>query len=603
MSDLEQVLIKRSVRSSRIVGRLSARSRQISHWRLITFLTASALAALSGFFGGQAAGWSVFLVGMVPFGVLVYLHQSVEQAAKRWKTWNQVTNEDLARLRLDWEHIPPSGVGEPPPNHPYASDLNICGDRSLTHLVDLCVSQSGSDRLGFWLLDPELDTEVIKRRQRLVHELSNIPYATQKLRWVARMQSGSDRRRWDTNQLVQWLQASPGRKLDILLRVLTTLAIVNIIGFIAWVAGITSGWWVLSFVAYVAIYGLNGGSLVHLSTESAELHENLGRFRALFQFLSKRIPSRVTSVYELTFPFRDASEGPLASLKRLRGIALWAGVTRNDVLFVVLNAILPWNLIFAVLLEREKSLLRSKLPGWLDRWYTLEAASSLAHVAVLNGDHCWPVPQNVAEWYAENASHPLLHAESRVHNTHHFDQIGRLGLITGSNMAGKSTFLRTVGINTVLANAGAPVIASSFKWQPMRVFTSMKISDSVTEGYSYFYAEVRRLKALYDELTKPDALPLLYLIDEIFKGTNTKERLIGSRGYIHSLIEGNGFGLVATHDLELIKLSQESDLVRNLHFEETFSAGNMYFTYRLMNGPCTSTNALHIMRQAGLAID
>lgn len=603
MSELEQLLIRRSVRSSRVVGKLTARSRLLSRWRLITFLSAAALAAVTGNFFGQSAGWSVFLAGMVPFGVLVYIHQSIEQAILRWKTWNQVTNEDLARLRLDWDHIPSSGVGEPPPSHPYASDLNMCGNRSLTHLIDLCVSQSGSDRLGFWLLDPELDPEIIKKRQRLVQDLASIPYATQKLRWVARMQSVSDRRRWNTNQLVQWLQASPGRKLDVLLKVLSVLAAINAVGFVAWLTGLTSGWWALSFVVYVAVYGLNGGAMVHLSTESADLHENLGRFRALFQYLSKRIPAWATSAYELTFPFRDASEGPLASLKRLRRIALWAGVTRNDVLFVVLNAILPWNLVFAVLLEREKSMLRSKLPGWLDRWYTLEAASSLAHVAVLNADHCWPVPQNVAEWYAEDASHPLLHAESRVHNTHHFDQIGRLGLITGSNMAGKSTFLRTIGINTVLANAGGPVIASSFRWQPMRVFTSMKISDSVTEGYSYFYAEVRRLKSLYDELNRPDSLPMLYLIDEIFKGTNTKERLIGSRGYIHSLIEGNGFGLVATHDLELIKLSQESDLVRNLHFEETFSGGNMYFTYRLMNGPCTSTNALHIMRQAGLSID
>jgi hypothetical protein len=453
------------------------------------------------------------------------------------------------------------------------------------------------------LLDPDLDAEVIRKRQRLIHDLASIPYTTQKLRWVARMQAGSDRRRWNTNQLVQWLQTSPGRKLDGLLRVLAALSVVNIVGFVLWTIGLTSGWWVFTFIAYVAIYGLNGGALVHLSTESADLHENLGRFRALFQFLSKRIPSWTTSAYELTFPFRDASEGPLASLRRLRKIALWAGVTRNDVLFVIMNALLPWNLIFAVLLEREKTLLRSQLPGWLDRWYTLEAAASLAHVAVLNADHCWPVAVTFPEWYAEDASHPLLHSESRVYNSHHFDQIGRLGLITGSNMAGKSTFLRTVGINTVLANAGAPVVAKSFKWQPMRVFTSMKISDSVTEGYSYFYAEVRRLKTLYDELTKADELPLMYLIDEIFKGTNTKERLIGSRGYIHSLIHGNGYGLVATHDLELIKLSQESEMVKNLHFEETFTAGNMHFTYRLMNGPCTSTNALHIMRQAGLAID
>ncbi len=603
MSDLEQILIRRSVRAGRIVSRLYKQSKQLSRWRLTTFLTVAAIAAVLGYMFGQSAGWSAFLVGMIPFFVLVYTHQRIEKAIVRWTAWVHVTNEDLARLRLDWDHIPQSGVPEPSVNHPYSSDLNICGNRSLTHLVDLCVSQSGSDRLGYWLLEPELDTDVIQKRQRLVQDLVSIPYATQKLRWVARLQAGADKKRWNTNQLVQWLQASPGKKLGGLLKILSALSLINILGFTAWMIGLTPGWWVFTFIAYIAIYGLNGGALVHLSAESADLHEYLGRFRALFTYLSKRIPSWTTAAYELTFPFRDKSEGPLASLKRLRKIALWAGVTRNDVFFVIFNAILPWNVIFVVLLEKEKSLLRSQLPGWLDRWYTLEAAASLAHVAVLNADHCWPVAVSLSEWHAEDASHPLLHSESRVYNTHQFDKIGKLGLITGSNMAGKSTFLRTVGINTVLANAGAPVIAKSFKWQPMRVYTSMKISDSVTEGYSYFYAEVRRLKSLYDEIKKPEELPLLYLIDEIFKGTNTKERLIGSRGYIHSLIHGNGFGLVATHDLELIKLSQESELVRNLHFEETFTAGNMHFTYRLMNGPCTSTNALHIMRQAGLEID
>lgn len=603
MTDLEQHLIERSSKAGRIIDRLEQRSKSFSQWRLMTFLAVSIIAAIIGYLGGQTPGWSVFLIGMLPFFVLVAIHQRIDNALKRWKTWQQIASEDMARLRLDWDAIPLSDIKEPVPDHPFSSDMTLCGSRSLTHLIDTSVSISGSERLGYWLLEPDLDTSTIKLRQKLVHDLADIPYTTQKLRWLARMQAESAKGRWKTKGLLDWLKRNKHHRLDNILLILLTLSSVTAIGFLGWVILGTGGWWILSFITYVIVYGLNGSHVKHLSDESSDLYESLGRFSPLFRFLAKRIPSFSTTVIELTAPYRDRAHGPLSSMKRLRRIAFAAGLSRNEVMNIILNAILPWNMIFTWLLEREKVQLRTRLPEWLDRWYTLEAATSLAQLAVLNDDHTWPEPVDWPQWYAEDVSHPLIHKPVRVYNTHRFERIGMLGLITGSNMAGKSTFLRSVGLNTILANAGGPVIAKSFKWQPMRVFSSMKITDSVTEGYSYFFAEVRRLKMLFDSLASKNEPPLLFLIDEIFKGTNTKERLIGSRGYIRSLTTGFGFGLVATHDLELIRLSEESDSVQNLHFEETFTNGNMHFTYRLLSGPCTSTNALHIMRQAGLPIE
>lgn len=586
------------------MAQLDGRERQISRYRLAAFLGASAIAVFAGQWAGQSVGWTVFLIGMIPFAVLVNIHQRVDRALKRWKTWRQLTHEDLARLRLDWDALPVSDIPDPAAEHPFSSDMNITGRRSLAHLIDTTITTGGSRRLGDWLLEPDLDTETIRWRQRLVHDLADIPYSLQKLRWVARMESGRDRDRWNTHGLADWIQRTAHHRLDLLLLVLSCLSVLTLVGFTLWLAGLIGGWWIFSFVAYVVIYGLNGGQVLHLSDESSDLHESLGRFGAVFRFLAKRIPPYSTSVLDLTAPFRDRAAGPLASLRRLRRIAFAGGLTRNDVFFIVLNALLPWNVLFTWLLEREKVHLRSRLPAWLDRWYTLEAASALAQIAILNPDHGWPEPVDWPQWYAEEMSHPLLHFPARVYNSHRFEGLGHLGLITGSNMAGKSTFLRTVGLNTVLANAGAPVIAQTFKWQPMRVFSSMKITDSVTEGYSYFFAEVRRLKALHDALKDPaNKEPLLFLIDEIFKGTNTKERLIGSRGYIRALSGGNGFGLVATHDLELIRLSEDSTAIHNLHFEETFVDGQMHFSYRLLPGPCTSTNALHIMKQAGLPVE
>ncbi len=199
--------------------------------------------------------------------------------------------------------------------------------------------------------------------------------------------------------------------------------------------------------------------------------------------------------------------------------------------------------------------------------------------------------------------HPLIEEEQKVVNDFAMHNLGDIVLITGSNMSGKSTFLRTLGINLCLAYAGAPVNAQSFSTSLFRVFTTIKVSDSVTEGYSYFYAEVRRLRALLDELQRPDRCPLFFLIDEIFKGTNNRERLIGSRAYIRALVGKNCAGAISTHDLELVKLADELPGITNYHFREDVVNGKMVFEYKLLPGPSPTTNALKIMQLEGLPIE
>jgi DNA mismatch repair ATPase MutS len=181
--------------------------------------------------------------------------------------------------------------------------------------------------------------------------------------------------------------------------------------------------------------------------------------------------------------------------------------------------------------------------------------------------------------------------------------LGEVVIITGSNMSGKSTFLRTLGVNLCLAYAGGVVCASTFQATLFRLFTCIRVSDSVTDGYSYFYAEVRRLKALLVELEQRERLPLFFLIDEIFKGTNNRERLIGSRSYVHALVGRNCMGAISTHDLELVKLADVLPEVKNYHFREEVIDGRMVFDYRLRPGPCPTTNALKIMQMEGLPVE
>ena len=169
-------------------------------------------------------------------------------------------------------------------------------------------------------------------------------------------------------------------------------------------------------------------------------------------------------------------------------------------------------------------------------------------------------------------------------------------------MSGKSTFLRTLGVNVCLAYSGGPVNATSMRVIPFRLFTSINVSDSLSDGISYFYAEVRRLKFLLDELVREHPFPLFFLIDEIFRGTNNREREIGARAYVRALVGGNGVGVISTHDLELVKLENELPDIRNNHFREEVIDGRMVFDYRLRPGPCPTTNALKIMSMEGLPI-
>ena len=180
---------------------------------------------------------------------------------------------------------------------------------------------------------------------------------------------------------------------------------------------------------------------------------------------------------------------------------------------------------------------------------------------------------------------------------------GKIAIITGSNMSGKSSFLRTVGVNMVLAYAGSVVNAEALHLSRFRLFTSIRVTDSVVDGISYFYAEVRRLRALLDALAVADTAPLFFLIDEIFRGTNNRERLIGSRSYIRTLGERGATGLVSTHDLELIHLAEALPNVRNQHFRETVVENAMHFDYTLRTGPSPTTNALLIMAMEGLPVD
>jgi DNA mismatch repair ATPase MutS len=248
------------------------------------------------------------------------------------------------------------------------------------------------------------------------------------------------------------------------------------------------------------------------------------------------------------------------------------------------------------------------VPGWLDAWFELEALCSLANFAYLNPGYTFPrfMPstgkQQQPVFAAQALGHPLIPEKQKVVNDFTFSESNEMVLLTGSNMAGKSTFLRTLGANLCLAYAGAPVNATNLRTSLFDLYACIKISDSLTDGYSYFYAEVRRLHGLLEKLKAGATEPIFFLIDEIFKGTNNEERLIGSSAYIHALVGQNCVGVISTHDLELVKRADMLPMLKNYHFREEVQGGQMVFDYKLHHGPCPTRNALKIMQLAGLPV-
>jgi hypothetical protein len=608
-----QVLRRQVDRLDRCLAELEAQSRRVVRWRLISFamlLGGSAIALLTW---GTTAFVVVGLILFLLFMYWVWQHRKIESSAVRLKIWQQLKKDQVARLTLDWNRIPP---GEPLPErfeHPFGLDLDIVGERSLQRVVDLSITVEGSNLLRQWLLDFEPDLEALPGRQKLVRELICLPYLTTRLTLNALLATGHDGMtnpdRWSSDRLLAWLKIQPDTgSLRTALIILLILMPLNIALFFAYLQEWIPPLFLITWLIYGVVAISQMRHVAPVFQDAAAIGDSLRQLEAVFSSLGSRSFMRYPSLEALTDPLRREGQSPSEMLSRTNRLLAAAGLRYNPFAALLINAIFPLDVLVAYRLEVLKQALSDVLPGWLSVWHELEALGSLANFGYLYPTATFAeiVPVSGGERFPFSAralGHPLIGENERVSNDFSIDHLGNLVMITGSNMAGKSTFLRTLGINARLALTGAPVLAQSLSLMPFRVFASITVTDSVTDGFSFFYAEVRRLKMLLEYLQEPAALPLLYLIDEIFRGTNNRERLIGSSSYVNSLIGGNGCGAIATHDLELVTLAQDNPYVSNYHFRDDVVDGRMEFDYKIHPGPCPTTNALRIMRLAGLPVE
>jgi hypothetical protein len=605
------------LRLQTVSERLERQNERFTWYRLGALIAGALFSYLAFSTGSLYFGWSMLLVSVAAFVVVVYFHRRLDESRLRFQHSLDWFRAQSARMTLHWESMPPAAFASVdvedreayPTGHPYAIDLNLVGERSIHQLLDTAVSRGGSRRLLDWLLAPIPDPEKIADRQAVLAEMIPLSGFRNRLAlnsaWVSQ-----ENQRWDGERLLNWLEIRTGGKsLRAIVTALVILSAVNLILFVLYVLGTLPPYWLASFGAYGLLYASRYADLEEVFGEATHISSRLERFRAVLVYLESYPYKAGSRLAKLCRPFWEPQQKSSAFLRSIVQIASAASLQNNFILGMFLNALVPWDIYFAYRLEQFKDRLRRQLPQWLETWYELEALNSLANFAYLNPDYSFPEilsVQSQAEkpvFIAENLGHPLLPDEEKISNDFTLQRLGQVALISGSNMSGKSTFLRTLGVNLCLAYAGGPVDASALQVIPFRVFTCINISDSLSYGISYFYAEVRRLKALLNQLDQPHPFPVFFLIDEIFRGTNNREREIGSRSFVRRLVDGYGAGAISTHDLELVHLADDIDRILNYHFREDVQDSRMHFDYRLRTGPSPTTNALKIMQMEGLPVD
>jgi hypothetical protein len=575
------------------VRRLAQRDRALSWARGATAAVALVLFALSVGPGGLSTAW--LLLPIAVFGALMVHHEQVAQRRRLADEAVAHYEDGLARLEDRWAGRGQTGERFLDKAHPYAIDLDLFGRGSLFELLCTARTQVGEETLAAWLLSPATPA-LARARQVAVREL--VPALD--LRESLALHGGAVRRQGSAERLLGWGAAlvvgfpAPARPLAL------ALAAANLTAASGWAA---FGWGPAPFYLALLLSGLFAWRLrdrVRAVTSAlAGSHDLPVLARALARLEAERFDSPHLRALRAELDTDGAPPSvQVARFARLADRLEW----RRNQMFLPLASLLLWATQVAIALEAWRARCGPRIGAWLRVVGEMEALCALAAFAFENPGH--PFPELLEEgrlYHGRGLSHPLLPRAGAVANDVSFDDGSRLWLVSGSNMSGKSTLLRTVGVNLVLAQMGAPVRAASLAVSPLAMGTSIRVDDSLQEGSSRFYAEITRLRQIV-ELAAAGP-PLLFLLDEILHGTNSSDRRVGAEAVIRGLLGRGALGLVTTHDLALAEVAEAlAPRARNVHFEDHVENGRIAFDYRLRDGVVRRSNAIELMRAVGLEV-
>jgi len=574
---------------------LKSKSRLLSWSRLIIFiaLIASSIAGLTSsvFFLWAAA------ILLIAFIYLLVYHDKVQEAIKYHESLTGVLQDELSAYNHEYRFA--SGDRYSDPAHPYTYDLDVFGKDSLFGSLNRTATAHGSDKLADMFINPLLHKDQITGNQQAIAELAEKQMWHLKFRTFGILGNKSET---SEEELLNWVSAKPlfSNKIFTLLLWIIPVTSVVMSGLVG--TGVISiSLFMLYFALPLSISGIYAAAItkrhMQVSRKASMLTNYARRLKMLEkeEFSSKVMLGIQQSILNKNKPASHA-------INKLSRIITSMDARLNWLMWIILNFLLLWDIRQMKRLEDWQHVHQDDLNRWFEALAETEALGSLAGFYIINPSFTFPTPVNDRLTVnAVDAGHPLIPENRNIKNTISIKGPGSFNIITGANMAGKSTYLRTTGVNLVLAMTGAPVCAREFVFYPAVLYTSLHTVDSLSNNKSYFFAELERLKLIIDTLNKGETIYVF--LDEILKGTNSHDKQHGSKALLRQLVTLGTAGMIATHDLDLGLLEQSfPDNIANYSFEAMIKESELMFDYKLKPGIAKNMNATFLMKQMGITL-
>lgn len=579
--------------------KLIIKKEKYSTIRLITFLIGMIISSLTFYKVGMVQGFSITLVWIIFFIFLVVMHQKIIDKEKIISNMVKINQKYIERINGEWVNFKNNGNEYSNPDHSYTKDLDIFGQASLFSWINTSNTFFGRQILKKFLEAPNKNKKDILKRQNAVSELAKKIDFCQKIECEG---MGIDQISSDPSSLLEYSENNSKlfskSWIEYIFYVLPFLTIASIL---IYVIGRTLSLWIplilIIIQALINLVGLSKAVVVLGSLGSYK--ERVKSYQKILKIIEDE-KFEDPYLLELQCSLSHNNKWASTQIKNLEKIVEANKVMSNDMLAIISNLFLFWHFHCVFALERWKDSSGKSIRQWLETIGMFEALGSIAVISQTNPDWIMPSFKDKKVFIdTDNMGHPLINNKQRVCNSIHIDQ--SICIITGSNMSGKTTFLRTIGINLVIAYAGGPVCAKKFDTSIMDIYTCMRISDDLSKGISTFYAELLRIKMIIE--ASKEKKPMIFLIDEMFSGTNSNDRITGAKNVVFNLSREWIAGLISTHDFELCNLEKDSNgKIRNYHFSERYKSNMIEFDYKLKNGQCTTTNAKYLMKMVGIEI-
>lgn len=580
---------------------LKLKSENWAIFRGVIFILAAVATYFSIKYYGNGVSILTFLIGFGGFLFFVNKHLKLKIELKRVRLFIQVNENELNRLSNNFSGLE-TGLGFSEPNHLYASDLDLFGKHSLFQLLNRAHTFEGMKLLGNWMKNSAKKDEILER-QNASAELSTDIDFRQNLEVTALQ---SDNVSESTANLINWIQSPENEKIKRpIFKYGQYLPILTFIILIGAILGFYTYWFLgLMLLIHGIILKLIDEDIADALKQTESISDTLVAYANLMQLIAHRAlrvnkPFTTKKLLDLSQKINQAT----ISVKRLQKTIHFLSFRSNPVAALG-GIILMQDLRNFTILEKWKAENKNNLSIWLNVVNEFEALNSLASFQFANPNYATPTISNeLIVLKTNDLGHPLISQSKRIFNDFDTEGVGKTIILTGSNMSGKSTFERTVGINIVLALMGAVVCAKKLECAEMQLFTSMRTQDSLESETSSFYAELKRLELLIQMTNKQEnQKPIFYLLDEILKGTNSKDRHTGAKALILQLKNKDTSGIISTHDVELGDEFEGENFIKNYSFSSEMVDNELVFDYKLKQGVCHSFNASELMRRIGIEI-